>query len=236
MKLSIVRLGVGLLTLELLMLATVVSAADREARDLTGFTAISVGGGIDTTIRQGDAFQVEVVASNGDTASIVTEVRDGTLVIRHDGAGRGFFNWFTHYSASVTLPKVTGITAAGGSDIRSDGHLAGESLMVEVSGGSDAALDLGFREIDVTASGGSDVMLKGAADRMHVTNSGGSDLMAMNLKAGSVTIDSSGGSDSVLSVSDSLGGNASGGSDVVYTGSPKTVDVKTTGGSDVRGR
>jgi hypothetical protein len=78
--------------------------------------------------------------------------------------------------------------------------------------------------------------LNGTARSARIRSSGGSDLDASELTADEVDVDSSGGSDVMIAVRSSIVGSASGGSDVVYSGEPRTVDVDASGGSDVRRR
>jgi putative autotransporter adhesin-like protein len=80
------------------------------------------------------------------------------------------------------------------------------------------------------------VSLSGTARAARLTSTGGSDLNAGRFTAGEATVNSSGGSDLVVAVRDKISGHASGGSDVAYSGQPSTVDIDTSGGSDVTRR
>jgi hypothetical protein len=210
-------------------------AQDRETRDLTGFDAIAVGGGIDLFVRQGADFRVEV-ESDDDVAEIVTEVRDGTLQIRRDRTQWAFFDWGDHGAVYVTLPALTALTASGGSDVRADGTLSGDELAIVASGGSDVAIDVAVDTLAATASGGSDTRLSGTARRAQLHSSGGSDLNASQFSVVEATVESSGGSDVSIAVSERIVANASGGSDVTYSGDPRSVNVNASGGADVRRR
>jgi hypothetical protein len=210
-------------------------AQQREPRPLAGFDAIEVGGGIDLEVRQAQDFLVEVEAA-GDPAEIITELRDDTLVIRRK-TSRSFFRWGDDDAAvHVTLPNLVALTASGGSDARADGTLTSDSLKVVASGGSDVSIDVRAGELEATASGGSDLRLTGSARSVRLRSSGGSDLNGSQLTAEEVDVQSSGGSDVMIAVRNSIVGSASGGSDVVYSGEPRTVDVDASGGSDVRRR
>jgi hypothetical protein len=211
------------------------SAQQREARSLTRFDAIEVGGGIDLDVRQAQDFSVEVEAE-GDPAEIITELRDHTLVIRRKSS-RSFFFWSDDDArVYVTLPTLASLTASGGSDVRTEGNFASDNLKLVASGGSDLAIAVAAGSLEATASGGSDLRLSGSARSARMRSSGGSDLNASQLTADEVDVDSSGGSDVMIAVRNSIVGSASGGSDVIYSGEPRTVDVDASGGSDVRRR
>jgi Putative auto-transporter adhesin, head GIN domain len=212
-------------------------AQDRETRPLTGFNAVEVGGGIDLFLRQGDVFTVEVEAEDGDVAEIVTELRDRTLEIHRKGSFTSFFDWGDgDGSVHVTLPALVALTASGGSDVTTEGTFSSDSVRLTASGGSDLTIDVAAGSLEAEASGGSDMRLSGSARSARVQSSGGSDLNASRLTADSVDVHSSGGSDLSIAVRDKIVGDASGGSDISYTGNPQTVDVDTSGGADVRRR
>lgn len=224
-----------LLLVPLIAVSASAYGQDRETRALTGFDAIAVGGGIDLFVRQGEDFRVEV-ESDDDVAKIVTEVRDGTLQIRRDRTLSGFFDWGDHGAVYVTLPALTALTASGGSDVRADGTLSGDELAIVASGGSDVAIDVAVGTLAATASGGSDTRLSGTARTAHLHSSGGSDLNASQFTVAEANVDSSGGSDVSIAVSERIVANASGGSDITYSGDPGSVNVNASGGADVRRR
>lgn len=210
------------------------AAADvTETRDLSGFEAVAVGGGIGLVLRQGDRFVVEVRADD-DASEIVTEVSGGKLQIRRKQSFG--FNWGDAGSVNVTLPKLVALTASGGSEVETVGALTGDALEIVASGGSDVVIDVAVDTLDASASGGADVTLSGTARAARLTSTGGSDLNAGRFTANEANVNSSGGSDIVVAVRDKISGNASGGSDIAYSGQPSSVDIDTSGGSDVRRR
>ena len=97
----------GVVSLASSYLGSPAAAQDRETRALTGFEAIRVGGGIDLFVRQGEPFLVEVEATEGDAADVVTEVRNGALLIHHDRSFFDFFDWRRdEVTVYVTLPTL----------------------------------------------------------------------------------------------------------------------------------
>jgi hypothetical protein len=224
------------LVLTSLFAASSAGAQQRETRPLEGFDAIEVGGGIDLFVRQGAVFVVKVEADEDDAAEIVTEVRNRTLEIRRKSSFN-FFSWGGDPGAvHVTLPTLVSLTASGGSDVRSEGTFTSDSLDIVASGGSDVALDVSAGTLEAVASGGSDIRLSGNARSASVQSSGGSDLDASQFTANEVDVHSSGGSDLSIAVRDKIVANASGGSDVAYSGQPTVVNVNASGGADVRHR
>lgn len=228
--------GVLAASVILLPFASTPSAADaqqRQSRPLTGFDAIAVGGGIDLILRKGDAFVVEVAASEDEAAKIVTEVVGKTLQIKRKSS---FFDWGDGGTVYVTMPTLVSLDASGGSDVKTEGTFASDSLRIVASGGSDLTIDVAAGALDVEASGGSDLRLSGSARSARVQSSGGSDLNASALTADEADVDSSGGSDLTIGVRQKIVGDASGGSDVTYSGTPSSVNVNTSGGAEIHHR
>ena len=209
-------------------------AQQRQSRPLSGFDAIEVGGGIDLFVRKGDSFVVEVQASDDDATKIVTEVVGKTLQIKRKSSG--FFHWGNAGSVYVTLPALVSLDASGGSDVKTEGTFASDTLRLVASGGSDLTIDVAAGTLHVDASGGSDLRVSGTARSAHVESSGGSDLNASALTADEADVDSSGGSDLAIGVRQKISGEASGGSDVTYTGTPGSVNVDTSGGAELHHR
>jgi len=223
-----------MILLSLVSAPSLVDAQQRQSRPLTGFDAIEVGGGIDLFVRKGDGFVVEVQASEDAAAKIVTEVVGTTLQIKRKSPG--FFHWGDAGSVYVTLPALVSLDASGGSDVKTEGTFASDNLRVGASGGSDLTIDVTAGVLHLDASGGSDLRVSGTARSAHVESSGGSDLNASALMADEVDVDSSGGSDLAIGVRQKITGEASGGSDVTYTGQPASVSVNTSGGAELHHR
>jgi hypothetical protein len=222
----------------------VLAQNNSETRDLTDFDSIEVGGGVDLVLQQGDDYHVEVAAEEGDLGELITEVRNGTLHIQRDFPDSGWPGWRGRgwdwddegYSATVTLPVLESLRASGGSNVETAGTFSGDRITLRASGGSDLTLDVAVDTLRVTASGGSDLDISGSANLLRVESSGGSDLDASDLIAKEADVRSSGGSDARVSVTESIIADASGGSDIQYSGDPQYEDIDTSGQGDVRRR
>ena len=217
------------------MLSAPAAAQQRQSRALTGFDAIEVGGGIDLFVRKGDRFVVEVEAAEKDAAKIVTEVVGKTLKIgRKDSFD--LFSWGDLGAVHVTLPALVALDASGGSDVKAEGMFSSDNFSIDASGGSDVTIDVTAGVLDVDVSGGSDMRISGSARSARVQSSGGSDLNASALTVDEADVDSSGGSDLRIAVRQKIVADASGGSDITYTGQPASVSVNTSGGAEIHHR
>jgi len=227
-----------LFSLFVLGLITTVSAqktindANAEKRNVSGFHAIEVGGGIDLYLSQGEEAVAVSASKNEYRAKIKTEVKGGVLKIWYEWNSNLRFDWSNHkLKAYVSFKDIDRLEGSGGSDISVDGSIKVAKLAMEVSGGSDFDGKVETGELNIQASGGSDVRISGKADRLTIDASGGSDFKGYDLASDICNVEASGGSDIQVTVNKELSANASGGSDVYYKGTGLIRDLKTSGSS-----
>jgi hypothetical protein len=79
-------------------------------------------------------------------------------------------------------------------------------------------LNIICKDIIIKASGGSDLDLKGSATNMDLNISGGSDVDAEDFGVDYAKVHASGGSDAEIRVNKALEADASGGSDIKFSG------------------
>ena len=219
-------------------LVTAVSAqktindANAQKRNVSGFHAIEVSGGIDLYLSQGEE-AVAVSASKEEyRAKIKTEVKDGVLKIWYEWNSNLRFDWSNHkLKAYVSFKNLDRLEGSGGSDISIDGSIKVTKLEMEISGGSDFDGNVETNDLRVRASGGSDVDISGKAANLTIDVSGGSDFKGYDLASDICNVEASGGSDVHVTVNKELSANASGGSDVYYKGKGLIRDLKTSGSS-----
>ena len=203
-----------------------------EKRNVSGFHAIEVGGGIDLYLSQGEEAVAVSASKNEYRAKIKTEVKGGVLKIWYEWNSNLKFDWSNHkLKAYVSFKDIDRLEGSGGSDISIDGSIKVAKLAMEVSGGSDFDGKIETDELKIHASGGSDVNISGKASRLTIDASGGSDFKGYDLVSDICNVEASGGSDIHVTVNKELSANASGGSDVYYKGTGLIRDLKTSGSS-----
>ena len=207
--------------------------ANAQKRNVSGFHAIEVSGGIDLYLSQGEE-AVAVSASKDEYRDkIITEVKNGVLKIWYEYKSGVRIDWNVNrkLKAYVSVKTLDGLDASGGSDIDIDGILKTPKLSMEISGGSDFKGKVESDEVKITASGGSDVTISGKATRLTIDASGGSDFSGYDFASDICNVEASGGSDVHITVNKELSASASGGSDVYYKGNGLIRDLKTSGSS-----
>ena len=200
-----------------------------EDRKVGDFTSVSVGGGIDLEITQGNSNTIHVEASDHIIDKLITEVDGNQLRIYFDKKVRRVKKALVQ----ITVDDLKSIHASGGSDVESKGTLTFDKLEIHGSGGSDMELELEVDKLYVNCSGGSDMEIEGNADFLDINASGGSDFDGYDFIAKEVVISASGGSDSNVYASESIVVNASGSSDVNFKGNPAKTKLRSSGSSDI---
>ena len=209
-----------------------INDANAEKRNVSGFHAIEVSGGIDLYLSQGEEAVAVTAAKTEYRDKIITEVKDGVLKIWFDWKHSSKFDWGNHkMKAYVSFKNIDRLEGSGGSDISIDGSIKVSKLAMEISGGSDFDGKVETGELEIHASGGSDVRISGKAERLTIDASGGSDFKGYDLASDICNVEASGGSDVHVTVNKELSANASGGSDVYYKGTGLIRDLKTSGSS-----
>lgn len=224
-----------------LLLTTLAASAQKTVHDANAtvrnagsFHAIDIADGVDLYLSQGNEEAVVVSASTNDFRDrIRTEVVNGVLKINFNQEGTWRLNWFGNrkLKAYVSVKKLEGLSASGGSDVYIEDQLTTDQLTLALSGGSDFRGKVDAGVLKLSASGGSDAYISGRADKISITASGGSDVHGFELVSNTCTIESSGGSDVRITANKELQANASGGSDVYYKGSATSHTSKSGGGS-----
>jgi len=229
-----------LLSLAIVVSATsaqkVINDANAEKRNVSGYHAISVSGGIDLYLSQGSESVAVSASETKYRDRIKTEVENGVLKIWYETNSNINIDWGNNrrMKAYVSFKNLDHLTGSGGSDIDVDGSIKVAMLKLHFSGGSDFAGKVESNDLKVEASGGSDVNISGSVKNLDIEASGGSDFKGYELVTEVCNLEASGGSDIYVTVNKELSADASGGSDVYYKGNGTVKEMKSSGSSSIK--
>lgn len=185
-----------------------------EARDVSGFGAISLQGVGHMQIVQGDREYLTIDAEEKVRKRITSEVRDGTLVIE---PARDFRTDqpVTYYVGVKTL----GHLAVAGSATATADALTADELILETSGTAALTItQLTATALQATLAGTSKVSLAGSVERQDVTLAGTSVYDAGGLTSTDATVTASDTAQATVHVNGTLDATASGVAKIVYSG------------------
>jgi hypothetical protein len=183
-----------------------------EIRELPPFTRVSVAAGMKVIIGAAAGQQVSVAAQPNVLPAIKTEVVEGQLIVTLEAEGG--VTTTKPMSLTVKIPVLESVALSAGSV----GYL-------EHTGG----------ELKLDVSGGAEVTGIGTTPDLRLTATTGSHAKLGELVAQVAEISINDGATAELNVVTSLTGVADGGSTVILTSKPATVDVTTTSGATVQG-
>lgn len=233
---KILTLIIAIASITGLVAQKTINDPNAEKRNVSGFHAIEVSGGIDLYLSQGNEAVAVSASEIKYRDKIKTEVVNGVLKIYYENENRHIsISWGNRkLKAYVSARTLDGLEGSGGSDIAIEGNFKTDKLNLEVSGGSDFDGKLELNDLAAHASGGSDIDVSGSAKTIHIEASGGSDFKGSDFVVENCTIDASGGSDVYITVNKELSVDASGGSDVHYKGTGLIREIKNSGGGSVK--
>lgn len=203
-----------------------------EARQVSGFTRVVVAGAGDAVLVQGAEEGVAVEADDNLMQYVRTEVREGTLYLDTNSAGRPLsLRPSKTIRFTVKLKNLDGITVSGAGDVTADAIVAAK-LDIAVSGAGDVSIDvLKTEALAVAVSGAGNITLSGEAGIQTIAISGAGDYVAGDLRSASAAIAISGAGDATLWATDTLEARVSGMGSVSYYGEPNVTRSVTGVGS-----
>ena len=148
----------------------VINDPNAQKREVSTYHAISVSGGIDLYLSQGNESVVVSASEVKYRDRIKTEVKDGVLSIWYDYNSNMHFDWNNDrkMKAYVSFNDLDKLTASGGSDVDVDGAIKVATLSLHFSGGSDFKGKVDVGDVKVEASGGSDTKISGTAKNVSI--------------------------------------------------------------------
>lgn len=204
-----------------------VVSRDVEIDDVSSVELASSG---DLTVRRGDTPSLTVRAPEGTQDRLVSEVRDGVLVL--DARGSFGFQDLGDVEYELVVGELQQVLISGSGDVTGS-DVTGEELRVLISGSGSVEIDgLDADEVAASVDGSGDVDLSGrtATARFGIDGSGG--IEAEDLRADEVEA-SIGGSGSIeVHAARRLDASIGGSGSVTYSGDPE-VTSQVDGSGDV---
>jgi uncharacterized Zn-binding protein involved in type VI secretion len=211
--------------------------ADRQTRKVDSFTEISLRIGAKVYLEQGEKRSLEIEAKPSTLEEIITEVKDGKLIIRFPN--KDFF-WKTFQPGEITIhittPEINGLGLSGSGDIIAEDNIKTKVMNLAVSGSGNIRLsDLSAEQVKSVISGSGNIILAGktAAQDLSVNISGSGNFKGLDYTANDVTIKVSGSGNVGIEANKNLYIRLAGSGNVTYKGKPM-IDQSIAGSGSVR--
>jgi hypothetical protein len=199
--------------------------------DLASIQGLDIEGEARVFLRQGDVQQVEVQSHANVFKALDLRVADGLMIGKLDGC---WTNADLTYFITITEP-LNQVNVSGSSELIGETLIrAADQLDLDVSGSGDIELDLEASDIFADISGSGKIRLKGTADDQRIRVSGSGDYLAFDLIADDCVATVSGSGKVEVYVTGDLDATVSGSGDVLYRGTPTSVQSNISGSGDVK--
>lgn len=211
--------------------------ADEQTRKVDPFNEISLRVGATVHLEQGAKYNLEIVAKPSTLDEIITEVKDGKLIIRFPNKNY-FWNDFRpgDITIYVTTPEINGLGVSGSGDIIAEDEIKSKIIEMAVSGSGNIKLaELSAERVKTVISGSGDIVLEGknAAQDLSVNISGSGNFKGMNYKADDVSVKIAGSGNVEIEANKNLYVRLAGSGNVTYKGNPM-IDQSIAGSGKVR--
>lgn len=213
--------------------------AEKDVRNVSEFSEISMRISGKLYLEQSDRQRVEIVAKSSTLEDIVTEVKDGELVIRFKNRNV-FWRSFNpgKIEIYVSVPEIEGLSVSGSGDIIADNRITSRQMNMAVSGSGNIRLDdlrTDRAKASISGSGGVLIEKEGMADEFEASISGSGSVKAEKFEAKNVEVHISGSGNCSIRAIEKLKARVVGSGSVYYSGNPQ-VDSSVSGSGRVRKR
>ncbi len=188
--------------------------------DFEDFDEISASSKFDITITKGRTFDVELFGREKELDYVrLKQYGDVLELDTRDWKLFGLSKW-KPIRVKLTMPELSKIKLSGACSAEAAGF-SGDRIDIDLSGASDADLNLDFDEINIELSGSADLIIAGSADDLIVDMSGTSSLNALSLESKNADVTTGGVSSAKVFATRLLEVQANGASSVKYKGDPR---------------
>lgn len=211
--------------------------ADDETRSVEPFTEISLRIGAKVLLEQGDKQNLEIVAKASTLEQIITEVKEGKLIIRFPNKNM-FWSDFRpgEITIHITTPEINALAVTGSGDIVADDEIKTKALDLMLSGSGNIHLsELTAERVKTAISGSGNITLGGKtpAQDLSIAISGSGNFKGLDYSAEDVSVKVSGSGNAGIEARKNLYIRLVGSGNVTYKGSPM-IDQSTTGSGTVK--
>lgn len=211
--------------------------AEEQTRKVDPFTEISLRLSANVHLEQGDKQNLEIVAKTSTLEQIITEVKEGKLIIRFPTKNI-FHNDFRpgEITIYITTPEINALNVSGSGNIIAEDEIKTKAMDITLSGSGNINLsELSAQQVKTAISGSGDITLAGktTAEDLSVTISGSGNFKGMDYSAQDVSVKLVGSGNVDIEAKNNLYIRLAGSGNVTYKGKP-AVDQSTTGSGSVK--
>ncbi|TDK43527.1 head GIN domain-containing protein [Algoriphagus formosus] len=218
----------------LLAMVSCVQAQQSETRNLGSFSKVSSGGSWEVILTEGNQEEVRIEVRGVDLSKVKTEINGDELNL---GLERGSYR-NVQLKFYVTYRNLEGVSVSGSGDMEVTSPVRADQFSIGLSGSGDISMkELVAGQLMASISGSAEIKIAdGEVESAEIKQSGSGDFKGENLAIESLYVSKSGSGDTHVGDLGEISVRSSGSGDVVYSGSPRLGEIKTSGSSRIRKR
>lgn len=225
---------IGAVILVLFAMASCAQAQQTETRTPGHFTKVHSGGSWEVILTEGNTEEIRIEARGVSLDKVKTEIDGDVLSV---GLVRGSYN-NVKLKFYITYKQLEGLKCSGSGSMEVTSPVRADEFYLGLSGSGDILMNtLEAEELEASISGSAEIKIKGGAvDEVEIKQSGSGDFHGENLAIGELNVSKSGSGDTHVGDLGEISVRSSGSGDVIYSGSPRLGEIKTSGSSSIRKR
>jgi len=198
---------------------------------LSGFSGVETDGIVKVYLQQAPRYSVKVDAEQNILAQMDLHLEGQKLDI--DFKDKVSISPTRDIKVYLTAPEFRSLEGSGACSFFSEGALKSDGLKIELSGASNADLEVAVQALKVEASGASELKLKGSTTHLSIDGSGSVHASCFGLAAEHTKVDISGAGSAEVNAGSTLEADINGAGSVRYKGSPATIKKEISGAGSV---
>ena len=204
-----------------------------QARSVTDFKGVEVGGAIELYLTQDSAYSVKVETDN-NLQEFIEVYKEGDILRVRTANNINLDPTGDRIKVYVSAPSYRKIGASGACKVIAQNKLSHESgIDIDLSGASEAQLEIQAPNVDVEASGACNLTMRGQTKDLTIDGSGSTEIKAFDLLSENADIELSGAGDVDIYASVKVDARTSGSSSIRYKGNA-TVSSDISGAGSVK--
>lgn len=204
-------------------------------RSIDNFDAIKVSGSFDVELTSNMKNQLSIYTDENLIEDIITEVKDGTLIIRTKK--KSYFKTSNRKSIKIKVPLAALKSAqlSGSGKILSQETIQSNRLNTSLSGSGKIILNVATQNLNSQLSGSGKIQLKGEAQKVATKLSGSGSIRLQEVQAKDAEATLAGSGSIYLSCSNDLEATIAGSGRIRYFGEPAgKIHTKVAGSGSIR--
>lgn len=203
-----------------------------KTRTVSDYDKIAVAGSFDVKLLKGKEGVITVKADENLMEYIVTEVKNGDLMIR---IKKGF-NIRTNKTINIIVPfeTINAISLAGSGDVTSEDTIDSSDLSLKLAGSGNMSLNVSSKNLSSSIAGSGNMSLKGDSKDFTCSVAGSGNINGFDLKANIATVKIAGSGNVKINAINEIHAKSVGSGNIYYSGSPSIEKISSVGSGSIK--